>query len=651
MNRILRSIRLFFGVALVSLGCGTVAAAPIAIVQGAESIAESEQRFAASLAKHVERWYRSAGVQTLLCDDTALGQSLSGKTVAVLVYLSQPKPPQIAALRAFVQRGGKLIVCYSASPALAALMDVQVVRYLKDTTDGRWSRMCFVEDRPQGVPASILQTSSNIFQVQPIPGRSSVLAWWHDRQGKKTEQPAWLRSKNGYWMTHVLLADGDAEAKGRLLLALAASFDPSLWIPAADNVIRHGRAAERTVCNAVKSAPRDCQKRVAGSVDTMIKCNAAADRALREGRGFEAWMAGSELQNRAAEVYGMLQVPRKGEIRAVWDHSGMGLFPGDWPRTMKLLAEAGMTDIYVNVAGAGFAHFPSSVLPRSRVYEEQGDQLTACIKAAKPYHISVHAWILCFSTEGATQDRIRIFSSRDNWLLENSGGRPWLDPGSPEVRAYLLRAVREMARSYAVAGIHLDFVRYPDFVSCLNANTKQRFEQGMGKSFADWPETVRRAGKIRQSFFEWRAEQVTDFVRRVRTMMQREAKGKVLSAAVYGKYPSCYEAVGQDWQSWIDLGLVDFVMPMNYTENMDRFQEWVKDQTKTKKMANAMIPGIGVTAAESRLDAMQVIDQIKMARAAGCAGFALFDLDTTLRQEILPILRLGISRKPLPPPR
>ena len=202
-----------------------------------------------------------------------------------------------------------------------------------------------------------------------------------------------------------------------------------------------------------------------------------------------------------------------------------------------------------------------------------------------------------------------------------------------------------------MAGIHLDFVRYPDFVSCLNANTKQRFEQGMGKSFADWPETVRRAGKIRQSFFEWRAEQVTDFVRRVRTMMQREAKGKVLSAAVYGKYPSCYEAVGQDWQSWIDLGLVDFVMPMNYTENMDRFQEWVKDQTKTKKMANAMIPGIGVTAAESRLDAMQVIDQIKMARAAGCAGFALFDLDTTLRQEILPILRLGISRKPLPPPR
>jgi hypothetical protein len=38
-----------------------------------------------------------------------------------------------------------------------------------------------------------------------------------------------------------------------------------------------------------------------------------------------------------------------------------------------------------------------------------------------------------------------------------------------------------------------------------------------------------------------------------------------------------------------------------------------------------------------------VIDQIQAARRAGCPGFALFDLDTTLRQEILPVLRMGAT--------
>ena len=50
------------------------------------------------------------------------------------------------------------------------------------------------------------------------------------------------------------------------------------------------------------------------------------------------------------------------------------------------------------------------------------------------------------------------------------------------------------------------------------------------------------------------------------------------------------------------------------------------------------IAGIGVTASESRLDAEGVKRQIAIARRAGIAGFALFDLDETLEKEILPAL-------------
>jgi uncharacterized lipoprotein YddW (UPF0748 family) len=383
--------------------------------------------------------------------------------------------------------------------------------------------------------------------------------------------------------------------------------------------------------------------RVAAAAQAALGKEREAEALLAGGKGYEAWVAGDDLRTRMYEVYGLAQPSRKGEIRAVWDHSGMGLYPGDWGRTCRLLKDAGFSDLYVNVAGAGFAHYASAVLPRSRVFDEQGDQLAACLAAAKPAGLRVHAWLLCFSTEGATQDRIDVFR-RQGWLLSGAepAARAWLDPAVPEVRSYLAGAVRELAVAYKTDGVHLDFVRYPDFASSLGPAVKQRFERDSGRRAADWPEDV-KSGALREQFLRWRAEQVSDFVQAAKRAVRREAPGKLLTAAVFGKYPSCVDAVGQDWESWLNTGLLDYVAPMNYTEDLAKFNEWLGQQTRARKQAIKVVPGIGVTAAESRLDAAQVIDQIQAARRAGCAGFALFDLDTTLRQEVLPVLRMGAT--------
>jgi len=624
-------------------------AASVAVVQGQSALAVGERRFAQSLAKHVERWYREAGVESVLTDDADLKTSLAGKKVAVLVYVSQPTAEQMGALTAFVGRGGKLIVCYSSSQELAALMGVQTVGYQKGSTDGRWSLMRFSGAAPRGVPDSILQTSQNLFVVKPVAGRSQVMAWWHDRQGRQTDEPAWLSSSSGYWMTHVLLADGDAEAKGRLLLALAAAHDPALWQPAATRLLQRVQkigglnGAAGLVALAARVADPNRRMRAAAAAQAAQNKEREAAQLLGEGKGYEAWQVANDLRDRMYEVYGMMQPSRKGEVRAVWDHSGMGLYPGDWSRTCKLIKDAGISDIYVNVAGAGFAHYASSVLPHSRVFDEQGDQLAACVSAAKPLGLRVHAWILCFASEGATQDRIEIFRKR-GWLLTgtDAGAHAWLDPAVPEVRACLVSAVREMALNYKIDGVHLDFVRYPDFPSSLGANVRARFEKAAGRKATSWPEDV-KSGALREAFVRWRAEQVSDFVQAAHKTLKRDAPGKLLTAAVFGKYPSCLDAVGQDWESWINIGLVDYVTPMNYTEDMGKFNEWLGQQTRTRKQALKVVPGIGVTAAESRLDAVQVIEQIEAARRAGCPGFALFDLDTTLRQEILPVLRMGAT--------
>ena len=625
------------------------ASAAIAVVYGYGSVPAGERGFAKTLALHIERWYEGFGVDCRLNDDRNLDSALHGSDLAVLVYVSHPDAAQLSSLRSFIGRGGKLMVFYSDSAKLARIMGMKSLGYQGPRSDGRWSSMRFLTGGVPGVPLKIQQSSNSLILMAPIAGKSEVVAWWYDRKGNRTE-PAWLKSSSGYWMTHVLLADGDAEAKGQMLLALAASYDSSLWIPASTRIVKDaasvggsgGAAGMARMAGKIKDPVR--RRRAQATAGALLEKERKTEMLIAECAGFKAWKAADDLRSSTWEMYGIMQQPRKGEIRAVWDHSGMGLYPGNWKLTCELLKNAGITDIYVNVAGCGFSYYDSNVLPRSALFSEYGDQLAQCVKVARPLGLRVHAWLLCFSTERATAERLAVFRKR-GWLLDPPGGKSsrWLDPAVPEVRNYLVKSVQEMSVRYDVSGVHLDFVRYPDFNSSLGQTSRKRFERDTGKRVVNWPADVKPGGVQHSSFAGWRAQQVSMFVGAVRRTMKRDATGKMLTAAVFGKYPSCLAAVGQDWESWLNINLVDYVTPMNYTENLASFKDWVSAQSRTRKQRLRVLPGIGVTANESRLNAAEVIDQINVVREYDCAGFVLFDLDTTLRQEILPVLRMGIT--------
>ena len=262
---------------------------------------------------------------------------------------------------------------------------------------------------------------------------------------------------------------------------------------------------------------------------------------------------------------------------------------------------------FVNVAGAGFAHYQSMVLPRSKTFEQEGDQLAACLAAAKGSGIRVHAWVLCFTATRGTPDRLEAFRKR-GWRLKTPKGQmtEFLNPADAGVRSHVLAAVDELQARYpALSGIHLDFVRWGD-----------------------------SAAKPKDA-----ALHVSSFVAEARRHVKRP---RWLTTAVYGKYPNCINSVGQDWYGWLESGTVDYVVPMDYTESRDVLTSLYAQHAVPKAHARRTIVGIGVTANESRLDARQVIDQINLSRAYGFAGVSLFDLDATLEKSILPYLRLGI---------
>lgn len=519
------------------------------------AVISREAGYYSSLGKHLIRWLKQESVEADFAEKDELAKTLKTAKLAFLVGYDDVSEQEMRQISAFCARGGRLVVFYSASPRLAQLMRVKVVGYKAAQYPGQWSSMNFSGTYPTGLPKTIRQTSSVLQRAVPIKGKSRTIGVWHDRAGRSTGDAAVLVSSYGYWVTHVFLADGDEAEKARLLGAMVGSVLPNRW-----NFTVH-------------------QKRVAAE--------SAADRA-----------------------YAMSLKPRTGEIRAVWDHSGCGLYPGNWPKTIAVLKANGVTDLFVNVAGAGFAHYPSSVLPRSKIFEQEGDQLKACLGAARGSGIRVHAWILAFTATRAPKSVLEDFAKRGWRLKTNSGAlSEYLNPANAAVRNHILKAVDELQVKYpAIAGIHLDFVR--------------------------WYEKSSKSATASQT--------ITAFVASVK---RRISNKRIFSAAVLGKYPSCVASVGQDWTAWISANIVDFVVPMDYTESEARFEEYLKQHASLGGAARRkVIVGIGVTANESRLTPKAVMRQIILVRKYGLAGVALFDLDRQLEVKILPNLRLGLWR-------
>ncbi|MDZ4198078.1 MAG: family 10 glycosylhydrolase, partial [Kiritimatiellia bacterium] len=300
---------------------------------------------------------------------------------------------------------------------------------------------------------------------------------------------------------------------------------------------------------------------------------------------------------------------------------------------------------FANLMWAGLAHYASDTLPRSDTFRLYGDQLEKVTAAGHRNGVQVHIWAVLWNLTAAPASYIEKARSEGRLLMDADGKTlPWLCPAHPENRAQTLAALREIARLQPIDGLHLDYIRYPVNEFVYGSTTRADFEKRIGRKVPRWPADVRPGGPLRGDYEKWRAEVITSFVREVRAMLRQNRPDAKLSAAVFGGYPDCITSIGQDWGSWLKDGLVDFVAPMNYTDNLSRFTTLLNTQIRLTGARDRIVPGIGVEADESSLTADLVIEQIAAARRLGVESFVLFDLNPELRDRILPMLRLGLTR-------
>ena len=150
------------------------------------------------------------------------------------------------------------------------------------------------------------------------------------------------------------------------------------------------------------------------------------------------------------------------EGRAFWNHSGTGAYPGDWERTAKALQAGGFNMILPNQLWAGRADYPSKLLPQSETFRKYGDQVAQCVAAAHRHGLQVHVWKVNFNLGNAPREFVEKLR-REGRTQVSAGGKAtnWLCPSHPENFKLEVDTMLEVARMYAVDGLHFDYIRYP----------------------------------------------------------------------------------------------------------------------------------------------------------------------------------------------
>lgn len=617
---------------------------------------DREARTARTTADSLADLLDEIGLGADAVEDAALAHgALEKRRVAILAYNpgldDRAGYPPGAALEEFVKAGGKLLVCFQLPPRLEKVLGLGRPKYVAPQRPDEFAEIRFDAADIPGLPASVRQASWNITAVEPIGQEARVIGRWYDAQGKPTGYPAVLVSRNGAFLSHIVLMD-DREGKKQMLAALLGYLDPTLWQPMVQSELaRVGRIGHlenledlaRYVAQTGNALAKD-------RLETGIAMLGAANKRAATKDHAGAVQRAREARRLLVEAYLRAAPSRTPEGRAFWNHSGTGAYPGDWERTAKELAAGGFNMVLPNMLWGGVAHYPSDVLPRSATFEKLGDQIAQCVAAAHKHGIEVHVWKVNYNLSTAPREFIQKMRKAGRTQV-SARGQPvdWLCPSHPENLKLELESMLEVARKYGVDGLHFDYIRYPDGDSCYCDGCRKRFEAESGKKVTDWPAECYR-GARREEYRTWRCQQITRLVEAVHREGKKLKPQLRISAAVFGAYPACRESVGQDWVAWVKAGYLDFICPMDYTESDLAFSALVSNQLKQIGGRIPMYPGIGATASRSALSPDRVVGQVHEARSLGAAGFTIFNLDRGTIGEIVPAVGLGAGSKRAVPP-
>ncbi len=573
----------------------------IIVVKGTSSVADSTERaYATKLARQTDDWLNELGLRhRLLDDDDITPWSVLGAHAIILPYNPRLSALELKAFKSLIRKGGILIACYGMDSNLATLMEVKLGTYRKAASPRAWNAFSFDQTALPGLPPFVRQSSDHLVPVYPDSGAAQIIAYWTDGRGNPTLEPAWVKTPEGFWMSHVLLP-GDEENTKRMLLAMLAFAIPDVWETATAHLLSPHRPF--------------------GDYDTLKAAQQelgwiARPPTLHGPAAYEAALAARNVLTFHYAHRPTTSPPPA--TRGIWVDG----VSETWPQMERSLQSHGINIVFFHVGN------PLTI---------GGLPTTLPTHEASP--LALHAWLTCLNVEDATETQLSPLRKAKRLQVSDTGETlPWLCPSHPANRKLLADTVAALAKNPIFTGIHLDYIRYNNIHACYCEGCRRRFELGLGHAIERWPKDVITGGSA-NIYRHWRADQVTACVIAAGDAIRAATPSLKVSAAVYAATPSCFSTVGQDWPRWINQEILDFVCPMNYTVDLDAYRDLLTTQASLHN-ANRIIPAVGVASSLSRLTADQTVAEIRLIQRTGFPGFVIFELTPRVETDVLPYIR------------
>jgi uncharacterized lipoprotein YddW (UPF0748 family) len=338
-------------------------------------------------------------------------------------------------------------------------------------------------------------------------------------------------------------------------------------------------------------------------------------------------------------------------------------------KQMVNAAEAGgFNTLLVQVRGRGDAYYAGTVEPRASeiASKPEFDPLATVLEHAHAKGLKVHAWVavnLVSSSVSLPASREHVVYRAPEWLMvprELAAEMKKIDLRSPAYLGRLARwtraqsakveglytsplhpaaqdhtaaAIGEIAMKYAVDGVHLDYIRFPNDDFDYSPAAMEQFKNAV---LPDLSDGERREASEREAldpaaypnlfpdrWNDFRRSRLTSLVIKIRTKVKSARPNAVFSAAVLPDAQEAFDHRLQDWRGWIDQSLIDVICPMAYTTEPGTFQKQI---AAVRAYAGSLPVWAGIGAYQ--LTPSQTLSNIAAARKLGAAGIILFSYES-----------------------
>ena len=302
-------------------------------------------------------------------------------------------------------------------------------------------------------------------------------------------------------------------------------------------------------------------------------------------------------------------------------------------KTISTIVELGIETIYLQVRGRGYALYHSAIEPPSPKIKDDFDPLAYFIAQAKPYNLTVHAWINTYLLWTAPKDPVdvsHLYHKHPEWFEVAIKQSPYyqtrnvyLSPHLKAVNDYLLTLIQELIRNYDLDGIHLDYIRYLDKYCGYHKKALDQFYA----IYAVLPGNLFKL--INNEFWiSFKSMKVTGLVESINKQIKKNDPDIKLSVAVKPDPNLARRDFGQNWRLWLNRDIVDYVVIMNYaTDHYD----FIKSLNIINKEFDSKNVYCGIALYNKNINT--IIDQIKSAKKLGFDKIVLFSYDSIIENK------------------